>query len=140
MGNNQKEEELMKKEQNKTDCINDAIDALGITRADSNHLIDLWKIHCKRIQGLEFKATDYEEQTNEDDLLIDYEERDKQRVSDLFALINNKQPQNDDWREEQYINWIEQRITQLKRLYSEIELHLRKKSQAGNSTTIEDNH
>ena len=106
MGNNQKEEELMKKEQNKTDCINDAIDALGITRADSNHLIDLWKIHCKRIQGLEFKATDYEEQTNEDDLLIDYEERDKQRVSDLFALINNKQPQNDDWREEQYINWI----------------------------------
>ena len=127
MGNNQKEEELMKKEQNKTDCINDAIDALGITRADSNHLIDLWKIHCKRIQGLEFKATDYEE-------------RDKHRVSDLFALINNKQPQNDDWREEQYINWIEQRITQLKRLYSEIELHLRKKSQAGNSTTIEDNH
>ena len=139
MGNNQREEELMNKEQNKTDYINDAIDTLGITRADSNHLIDLWKIHCKGIQGLEFKATDYEEQTNEDDLLMDCEERDKQRVSDLFNLINNKQPQNVDWGKEQYINWIEQRITQLKRLYSEIELHLRKKSQAGNSTTIEEN-
>ena len=70
---------------------------------------------------------------------MDCEERDKQRVSDLFNLINNKQPQNVDWGKEQYINWIEQRITQLKRLYSEIELHLRKKSQAGNSTTIEEN-
>ena len=140
MENNQREEALIKEEQPKVEHIDAAIDALGITQADSNYLVDLWKIHCKEIEGLEFKATDYEEQTNEDDLLIDREGGDKQRASDLFALINNKQTQNVDWGEEQYNQWIEHKITQLKRLYSEIELHLRKKSRTENSSTIEEKY
>ena len=117
--------------------IDEAIDALGITRSDSNHLVKLWQIHCKDIEGLEFKATDYEEEINEDNFLTESEADDKQVISNFFALINDEKPQNLNWEREKYAAWIDHKITQLKRACSEIELHLRKKSEASISTKRE---
>lgn len=106
------------------------ITALGIKKSESNHLVDLWNIHCSDVSDLEFKATDFEELLEEDQPESRSDANSSQMLSDIYATINSHEPEFNHRDYDSHERWLEKAITQLNRACSEVELHLRNKNRA----------
>lgn len=109
--------------------------ALGLPDSNSDYIKSLWKEHCRDIKGLEF--TDKENNDGEEEL-VEVEalkQQDADYLSSILEAINTepekiKTGNHNLYKEQQ---WLEQKLTILARLKSQIELRLR-----NNSATHED--
>ena len=108
------------------------VKALGLPDSNSNYIKSLWKEHCRDITGLEF--TDNEEDNGEE-YLVQVEasnQQDPDYLSSILKAINAeperiKTGKHNPYEEQQ---WLEQKLTILARLKSQIELRLRNNSAA----------
>lgn len=113
------------------DNYSEKVNALGLTDSKSNYIKSLWKEHCRDIEGLHFME-DEGDQDEED--LIEAEPSMQQDQDYLPSIIEtiNTEAENLNLAEQQ--RWLEQKLTFLARLKSQIELRLR-----NISSTHEDN-
>ena len=106
--------------------------ALGLPDSNSHYIKRLWKEQCRDIKGLEF--TDNENNDGEEDL-VEVEalkQQDADYLSSILEAINAepekiKTGNHNLYKEQQ---WLEQKLTILARLKSQIELRLRNNSAA----------
>lgn len=110
--------------QNATEEIGKA-DALGITKDTTNYLKKLWRIHCKDIEGLDFAATDLEEEIEDFQNLEHEDTSGAHQFAKIISIINSEEKDAVDGDQQHLYDWLEKKIFILNRLKSDLELQLR---------------
>lgn len=109
------------------------IEALGISRSKNDYIKQLWKLHCGDILEMDFITTDFDVSTFESTEAEPTSPQSKHLFATILETINSEPDRLNPSDAIKYKRWLEQQLTALKRLKSDVELRLRNTSSISNN-------
>ena len=104
-------------------------EALGINRSSYNYINQLWKLHCRDVEGVDFMATDFEDTVDElSEPEFDPTLDDENTLHKILETINSDPESDSPDSATKHQIWLERQLIALKRFKSDIELRLRNTS------------